>query len=305
VTYHPEYHAFDSRKAIASLAAAAQLGVGWMRTDVRWREILPDGSRVDPQALAWYRDFLTAASNFGFQSMVVLSTPPDAVLRQTHSEKLVSWCRFVETVSIELGTQCNAFQLMNEPNNPVYKFFPAEDVPGAFVQGASIIRSIKREAQIGINVTMEFFGWRTFLTNVLRLTEAAIDVVGLDHYPGTWTVGRKNRWAEVTQIADDIASAQRGSPWFGRRLAIMETGFSTNAIMRDEKRQSEYFQSVALVAQNLKRKLAGDGILLGIYELCDADSSVWLDPEAHFGLLNSDLSPKKAFATVREIIASI
>jgi hypothetical protein len=242
----------------------------------------------NPRTLAWYRAFLNAASAYGLKCMAVLSTPPIAVLRLGRSEKLQCWCRFVETVAAELGTQCNGYQLMNEPNNPVYKFFALEDVPSAFVRGASIVRSVNPEATVSINVTMELWGWRTYLADVLRLSGRSIDIVGVDHYPGTWTVGiRQNRWNEVIQIADIIASAPVGSPWFNRRLAIIETGFSTNAIMRDQERQSEYFQNLTRVAKNLKRKSVGDGVLLGVYELCDGDSSAWFDPEAHFGVLNS------------------
>jgi hypothetical protein len=305
VTYHPEYHGFDPGMAVASLTAALRLGVGWIRTDIRWREVLPDGKLPDQETLAWYRAFLSAASGCGLKTMVTLSTPPEVVLKLASSEKLTSWCQFVETVASVVGTQCNGFQLMNEPNNPVYRFFPFEDVASAFVRGAAIIRSVNPEAKVCINVTMELWGWRKYLADVLRRSGRSIDVVGLDHYPGTWTLGWKDQWVQVTQIADTIASALRDSPWFDRRLAIMETGFSTNTITRNQKRQAEYFQNVMNIAKNLRRKAVGHGILFGIYELCDGDSSAWLDPEAHFGLLTSDLKPKEAYATVKEMIASL
>jgi hypothetical protein len=85
----------------------------------------------------------------------------------------------------------------------------------------------------------------------------------------------------------------------------METGFSTNTTMRNQECQAEYFEKAMRVARNLKRNSLGNGPVLGIYELCDGDSSAWLDPEAHFGLLTSDLKPKKAFSTVKQIVASL
>ena len=45
-------------------------------------------------------------------------------------------------------------------------------------------------------------------------------------------------------ISDVIASATPESPWFDRRLAIMETGYSTNSFLRDELEQSHYFESI-------------------------------------------------------------
>ena len=82
----------------------------------------------------------------------------------------------------------------------------------------------------------------------------------------------------------------------------METGFSTNFLGRGEISQAEYFEGVVKVAQKLKAANGGDAPFLGIYELCDEDSQSWLDPEAHFGLLTSDLRPKRAFATVANAV---
>ena len=123
ISYHPEYHEFDPDMAIASLAACIELGVGWLRTDIRWNELMPDGTHCDVQALAWYRSFLSAASNNGLRNMVVLTTPPGAVLSQQSQGRLEAWSRFVRLVVDELGTLCSGYQLMNEPNGPVYGFF--------------------------------------------------------------------------------------------------------------------------------------------------------------------------------------
>ncbi len=305
VTYHPEYHAFEARRAVAGLMAVARLGAGWVRTDVRWREILPDGIRPDSRALAWYRAFLSGASACGLRSMVVLSTPPEAVLRQGTSARLESWSRYVEAVVSELGTQCGVYQLMNEPNNPIYRFFSLEDAAIALVRGASVIRSICPGARVAVNVNMEVWRWRKYLADLLRLSGRSIDIIGLDHYPGTWTIGWQDRWAEVIQLADLIASAAPGSLWFGRHLMIMETGFSTNTCGRGHVRQSEYFERVMPVVKNLKSRSTGDDAVLGVYELCDGDSSAWLDPEAHFGLLTCEMLPKAAFMTVQEGVASL
>jgi hypothetical protein len=85
----------------------------------------------------------------------------------------------------------------------------------------------------------------------------------------------------------------------------METGFSTNAPMRDQEHQTEYFEIAMKVAAILKRLSSKTDPLFGIYELCDGDSSAWLDPEAHFGLLTSDLRPKRAFETVASALVSL
>lgn len=296
VTYHPDYHSFDPPRVLASLVAARQLGVGWIRTDIRWHYLVPDSSHVDGGALAWYGDFLGAVRKCQLKSVVVLGTPPPDVLTQQPQERLDSWSRFVEIAARELGARCDVFQLMNEVNNPAYGFLPLKDTARALVRGAAIVRAHLLDATVAINVTMDLWGWEDYLERLLDLSARAVDIVGLDHYPGTWTVGIHERWSRIVGLARAIASAPLSSPWHGRRLAIMETGFSTNFIGRGEVRQAEYFEGVVKVAQRLKETNRGEDPFLGIYELCDENSQSWLDPEAHFGLLTSDLRPKRAFA---------
>jgi hypothetical protein len=305
ITYHPEYHAYDSHLALQSLALSAELGAGWMRSDVRWRELLPDGKTVNTKALAWYRNFLHYARDYGLRNMVVLSTPPDAVLAQRSQERLKAWSDFIEIVVRELGSFCNAYQLMNEPNGPIYRFFSAQDAATATRNGAAIIKRETPSCSIAVNISMEIWGWREYLEQLLRSSGAAIDIVGLDHYPGTWTIGQQNRWFEIVQLGRLIAAAAPDSPWFNRRLTIMETGFSTNRAFRGESQQLAYFDQIPAVTGALSAYSTSDAILLGVYELCDGDSSPSLNPEAHFGLLTTDLKPKAAYGQVQQLFQSL
>ena len=305
ITYHPEYHLFEPRIVVENLKAATRLGVGWVRSDIHWSEIIPEGLEPDPKALAWYRSYLRVASDLGLKCMAVLSNPPKFVLKQQGLARLESWTRFVELVVSELGEWCPIFQLMNEPNNPVYGFLSLSEVAAAVARGATAIHSVLPSAKVAINIAMDVWGWQDYLTSVMDLSKGSIDIVGLDHYPGTWTVVQHARWDHVTQFADAIASAPTGSLWSGRGLSIIETGYSTNAILRGQSQQAEYFESIKRVATYIRQKSVMDCPIFGIYELCDSDSSAWLDPEAHFGLMTSDGKAKSAFATVREIVASL
>jgi hypothetical protein len=302
ITYHPEYHHFDPRLAISSLSACVQLRVEWLRTDVRWNELIPDGVHCDSQALAWYREFLGTATGCGLRNMVVLSSPPAAVLGQKGAGRLEAWRRFVRLVASELGTFCGGYQLMNEPNGPIYGFLSFEDCAQAIVEGASIIHVADPEATVAINISMEIWGWRQYLSDLLHSSGPAIDLIGLDHYPGTWTIGRSERWVAIESISNMIAAAEPGSSWFGRRLAIMETGYSTNTFLRDDGEQSRYFRNIQEFIAQLDSRRTRKLTLCGIYELCDGDSKAGLDPEAHFGIMTSDLRPKSAFATVAELV---
>lgn len=304
ITYHPEYHAFEPEMALRSLCFAHQLSVGWVRSDLRWHYILPDGVRPDPLAIAWYREYLRTASRLGLKTMAVLSSPPERTRSLDSAKKLDAWTRFVEIVIAELSPWCDSYQLMNEPNNPVYRFASPQDSAEALVAGASTIHKASPSAGVAINISMDIWGWRHYLENILERSNGAVNIIGLDHYPGTWTIGQHERWADVIELAELIANAPTGSIWSNRRLAVLETGFSTNAILRDERRQADYFRQLHELTTKLKTQAGAKGFVLGIYELCDANSTAGLDPEAHFGLMTTDLRPKKAFSVAVDLVAS-
>jgi hypothetical protein len=304
ITFHPEYLFFTPTLVDQALIKATELNAAWLRTDVRWHQVLPDGDQVDVKALSYYRGFLARAQAHGFCNLVVLSSPPKVVMESTASQRMTAWSRFVEVVVKELGGYCQSYQLMNEPNNPAYSFFSKADVPLAIAGAARLIKTHYPAAEIAVNVSMDIWGWRGYLEDLLSASGNSVDIVGLDHYPGTWTIGCQARWNDVCKLAKLIHSAPQGSPWFKRRLGIMETGFSTNTLGRGELEQARYFAGLRDVAASL-RIMSGTFAFLGAYELCDEDSNAHIDPEAHFGLLNSHLEPKKAFSTVRDLMTAL
>lgn len=303
ITYHAEYHAFDPVLAVSSLSSCLKLGVGWIRTDVRWNKVLPDGSSPNTRAIAWYRRFLAAAQDCGLKTMVVLSTPPHAVLKSDARNRRAAWLQFVNVVVHDLGSHCDAYQVMNEPNNPEYRFFPRSDCAQAVKEASAVIRASSPAAQIAVNVSLDLWGWRKYLEDLLRDSDSAINIVGLDHYPETWTVGWGNRWQSILELAEDISHAAEGSVWSNRSLAVFETGYSTNAPLRTGKEQTSYFRNLGPEIEQLRSH--GALSLFGIYELCDGNSSAGLNPEAHFGILTSDLRPKAAYETVADLVRSL
>src|SRR5208282_4560474 len=110
---------------------------------------------------------------------------------------------------------------------PLYGFLPLKETAMALERGATIIRRNLPAARVAINVSTDLWGWQDYVERLLDLSQRAVDIVGLDHYPRTWTVGIHERWSKIVDLARAIATAPLGSPWHGRHLAIMETGFST------------------------------------------------------------------------------
>lgn len=305
ITYHPEYHSYDPELAMQSLRATGMLGTGWLRTDLRWREILPDGNNPDQQALEWYRKFVSFSDGCGFRNLVVLSTPPDAFFKMAPAAKLDAWSKYVTVVSEALGQWCSAYQMMNEPNGPVYRFFNSQESAVAITRAASTIRAQFPQAHIAVNVSIEIWGWRKYLEQLLRDSGTIVDVVGLDHYPGTWTIWGQGDWSDVIELSSAVATAEPGSLWHGRHICIMETGYSTNAPSRGQEQQKAFYGGLNQVRQLLRQSSIPGLPVLGIYELCDWDSSAGLDPEAHFGILDSQLKPKESFEVVKSLIKEL
>ncbi len=304
ITYHPEYHHFRPAMVDASLAAAASLGVGYIRSDVRWRYVFPDGVHVNEQAFAWYRVYFKAARDrYGLHAIIVLGDPPPTLKGQSEDALLSAWAIYVQEVVKRLGDICDFYQILNEPNNPVYRLYSADRVCAAVSIAASAIRSRDIHAVLSINVATDLSNWKWWLEQILRGCGSRIDVIGLDHYPGTWTTSAPSDWRDIRNFLTEVKSAKPDSIWFDHQVAIMETGFSTNVPwLRGEKQQVSFFD-----AFDAELQLEGDRIgLVGFYELSDRDSRAILDPEAHFGLVTSDrLTPKAAFARVREICSRI
>jgi hypothetical protein len=302
VTYHPEYHCHDPRLVLASLQRAAGMGFGWMRTDLRWNQILPSNSPPTSHVLSWYRQFLATSSKLGMKNMVVLSSPPKSVQQSDPQSRLSEWRRFVDAVVTEFGNHCDAYQLMNEPNNPVYRIFDLANTKDAVRIGAEIIRK-SHQVPVVVNIATDFWGWQRYAEDLLIACGEFVDILGLDRYPGTWSIGLSRGWGDIIDMTHSKIGGT-STVCSDQRIAILETGYSTNTISRTQREQESYFLGLKPLFDAVKEdgsKWAFD--LIGIYELVDADSSAGFDPEVHFGLMTTDLKEKAAVRAVRDLIS--
>lgn len=311
ITYHPWYDQFQPAVANRCLAETAELGAGHIRLDVRWKDLLPDGHHVNEAAWAWYQHYLVAAREwYGLEPLIVLYNAPKAVLRSPPNQRTAAWTRYVHEVAQRAGKLCNTYQLLNEPNNPVYELFPQQNAAEAIVVGARIIREHNPDARTTINILAGLLGWQSDLEGMLRATGSAIDVVGIDYYPGTWTVSANSDATNWREFIDYISRnrATNSSPFFGKLLAIMETGYSTNLrSWRGEEQQVRYLKMLERAMKRLDEQIGEANLLLvGIHELSDDNSNAWLDPEAHFGVLMSTTLERKAgFEATKQLFRAL
>lgn len=312
VTYHPWYNSFDVPTTIHCLEELAALGASYVRTDVRWSDVLPDGVTIDESAFTWYSSFFrTAVERYQLQPLIVLSNASDIVLshgRRDHSWLLGAWRRYIEAVVTRLGDICTHFQVLNEINNPVYAIFPAEQVGPAITSAAGIIRAQVADSQIIVNFLVDLLGWKEAIEDLLRAAGASVDTIALDHYPGTWTFSDSSDWDGILSLQREIKASSADSPWHGHSLAVLETGYSTNVPwFRNGSAQADYYRQLAVILDRFASEQPGVPLtLVGFYELSDMDTHALVDPEAHFGLISSDtLQRKPAFAIVQQICHSL
>jgi hypothetical protein len=300
ITYHHWYHAFRPKEANACLAAIADLGAGYLRADIRWKDILPDGKHLDADAVNWYRAYLIAAREwYGLTPHVVLSTPPSAVTRLGKDELITAWHHYLEIVIDNFGDLCESYQLMNEINSPVFRFVSPTSLIDALTTGADIIRRRLPGAELSVNVLAGLWGWKNDLRRYRKELRSVVDVIGIDFYPATWSIALGDPWAQIeTGVIEEWSTGEQLP-----RLAVTETGYATNIPMvRSEPQQSAYFLRLQSVIQKLEKQLTPRSLaFIMLYEICDEDTSMVLDPEAHFGLIKSgSLNPKCGYAVVQD-----
>ncbi len=308
ITYHPWYHNFNPSLVDTCLREAANVGAGYVRSDIRWSDLLPDGASVDSEAGAWYRGyFASMMRQHGLQPVAVLSSPPSSIEGLSGDQKLIAWRRYVEAVTIQVGDLCSTYQVLNEPNNPIYRIFPDDQLFSAISTASRIIKARTPEATVIVNFLGGIPGWRQKVGKIVTLAQG-IDIIGLDYFPGTWTISFWSDRQQMQAFLRDIDSLLADIKLGPSRVAIIETGYSSNLpFLRTDRHQAEYFDVLREVFAEYFNRRTGDVVsLFGVYELCDACTARPLDPEAHFGILRSDnLARKPAFDTVRRLFAAL
>ena len=301
ITYHHWYHNFSPKAANRCLAEIAGLGAGYLRADIRWMDLLPDGTHLDANARDWYRNYLQVAQQwYGLTPIVVLSNPPKTIANLPDDLKISAWETYIDLAIANFGDLCRSYQLMNEINSPVFRFISPERLGSAITTAASRIRASLSHCELMINVMADYPGWVEDTQKYIAQFASAIDIVGIDFYPDTWSVSLGNPWKRVEL---GIARLRTTTP-AKMRLAILETGYSTNIpLVRSERQQVEFYRHLRNTVQMLENQHGGTKLAhIALYEIIDQNSNIPLDPETHFGLLKSEsFRRKEGYAEAQHI----
>ncbi len=158
------------------------------------------------------------------------------------------WYAFM--VSYYLGNKVTYYQLGNELNHFV------DPMPSEY--DTAYIESLANGVDMGesyrdsnyltiINVFADITGWENTLRDWLTLSSEEIDIIAIDHYPGTWTLTYFNDWSPLDSL---IQMAQE----YNKMPAIMETGYPSSGYGHTEEGQKYYidvaFDAIVQKTQN-------------------------------------------------------
>jgi hypothetical protein len=305
VAWSVSRHVFpgDAPDALArDLALVAELGATYVRTDVWWYAIEPAPGQYDAAALALYRDYVDEAARHGLGVIVILSNPPGWALDLERDQLVAAFGAYSERVAATLGDRAFYYQLWNEPNNVVD--VPDSDTDSALMRAGR--DGLARGApgvpvRTAINLLVDghdgpFAHWEDDVRYYLDRAGDAIDVIAIDHYPGTWSVGD---WGG--NIIDRLFAlgAERG-----KGVAIFETGYATSWCslpLHDEAAQAAWIHEQL---PRLRAKLHGRRLdVINWFKLDDRNTGNCFDPEDNFGVVRTDRAKKPAFEALRAEIA--
>lgn len=235
-------------------------------------------------------------------------------------DEFSQYCRFVAE---KWGKKISTYQIWNEANhffkskNPL-KYYTGGDAADLFIKADKALQAGGGDHASIINI-MRNNDWlwdRTLQTRIDQIDERYRDhrirTIGIDHYPGTWTLGPFEEWWPVERVVDMLRNKKYN--W-----TIAGTGFASgvwkNVDLWHTPEEQKRWVEVSLGA--LYKKLRynqnfRDGLqYINIYQLYDADPDERtvlesIAPfESYFGLCDCKGNRKPAFSALKEKIAEV
>ncbi len=137
-----------------------------------------------------------------------------------------------------------------------------------------------------VNVYADWIGWSEALRSWLDSSGSVIDIIAIDHYPGTWT------WYDWSPLDSLIQMAQQ----YEKTPAIMETGFPSSGSGHTEEDQASY---VDMAFNDIMQRAQSNYIaFLSWYMLWDEPGSSEL-VYSGWGVLREDFSRKPGWNSLK------
>lgn len=309
---HPEDVNYDIGDADAAFDRIIELGGKGVRTDICWYDVEPSRDNYDISKVNFYKQYFAHAASKGLSCMVVLGgwsrTPQWA--KDLYDSNPTEFCQefleYSKYISSQVADYVYYYQIWNEANHPINEtHIPKENDWVVMWYGGKGVKEGDPTSLRLVNVYCDVGGgsdwgfdtvryWFDHLANY----EDVIDMVGIDHYPGTWDLpGDGSNWAPL----DSLFSFMQD---YNKKGCICETGFSTWCWWQADEHDQENWVHIALPVISNKVKGNSDFLLCNWYELQDKDSNGGGWVEYHFGIYHTDWTKKLAWDDLRDEIAT-
>ena len=229
VSIHGGQIQHDATRASSAFALAKNLGARGVRSDIFWDDIRPlRNGTWDANKVEFYRQYFREAGKVLGGSIVILSGPPGWAKQLFHTNRtafFAEWGAYLQmAVEIVGDSPVLAWQLWNEMNHVPSAWINTDDdaVCKIFkMAGEAVTRSVNSSRGVHAprfvnvmaddpNLPVGLLGWKSALDKWLNTTHCAgsvIDGIGLDHYPGTWTLNPSlTDWSPLQELLRRLVS---------------------------------------------------------------------------------------------------
>lgn len=317
VSIHASEVSYNLATTDAAMAKCVDLGFEGVRTDIFWYDVEPTRDQWDNGKLQFYTNYVSKAGWYGLDPLVILSGAPQWAIDLYNSDKNAFWAEYeeyVEQVVLWVGYGVENYQMWNEANH-IPDPIDAGDDWQLFVRAGQIIDQLDPGSKKYVNAMANVLYWEDAVTDWVNLAGDHIDVIGIDHYPATWSPVPATDWTPLDTLIARINNP--ADAWYGKEGMVMETGYSSWAwLIADEYDQRDWINAAMPV---IRTKINNNNVsnphkIIGgnFYQLIDTCTDAYNpnncrsnDPifgqgiEAHFGILHSNLSNKVGYNALK------
>jgi hypothetical protein len=200
---------FRVNEALANdkLDAIIDLGARYVRTDFAWNYVQPvqlkhDGEIVwNESAFSAFKKYLELLDSYHLGLICILFRSPkwinDLKVAQKESDIWSAFKVYSKEVATRFGKHIKHFQLWNEPNNFITDpnaGYNCNYYARLMLSGDEGIRECNIDHVCSMNIMANNdTGWQDHLQQYFRIMKSdpnhTISIIGIDHYPGTWSLG--------------------------------------------------------------------------------------------------------------------
>jgi hypothetical protein len=300
VSIHGVEVGHDLVRAAEAFDQVIDLGFAGVRTDVFWYEIEPVRGQWNRDMAIFHMRYVQLARARGLDPLVIFSGAPGWAVDLYRVDKAAFWLEYEDYVRCVLrivSREVDTYQLWNEPNH-IIDPIDAEDDWQLIARAGQLVRDLDPTARTSVNAMANLSGWEQAIDDWVTNAGAFIDVIGVDHYPGTWACCTAADWGPFEILLARINTP--GDLWFGKQGALMETGFSSWAWPFADERDQAAWIAEAMPEIRLRIDASGGQIAFcNFYQLIDVDTGGW-GQEAHFGIVHSDGTPKLGYPLLKD-----